>query len=180
MIIASKLRKGSIAEYLLYMWHIENIIRANGLDIAKIRENVIDRFQITAEQRAEMEQWYESLIDMMRREDIVEHGHLQINKNTLSSLADLHNKLLKDHRFDTYARAFYEILPFIVELRAKAGSEPKGEIETCLNALYMTAMLRQSTTEATLEATKSIASFIAVLSAYHKQDEADQLFKEED
>ncbi len=44
MITASQKRKENIAEYLLYMWQIEDIIRANGLDIeigrASCRERV--------------------------------------------------------------------------------------------------------------------------------------------
>ena len=42
MYIASKKRKENIAEYLLYMWQIEDLIRAYGLDIDRIRQNVID------------------------------------------------------------------------------------------------------------------------------------------
>jgi hypothetical protein len=38
MITASQKRKENIAEYLLYMWQIEDIIRANGLDLAKIEQ----------------------------------------------------------------------------------------------------------------------------------------------
>ncbi len=180
MIIASKLRKENIAEYLLYMWHIENLIRANGLDMDKIRENVINKFELDESGKKEMEQWYESLVDMMRREEVTEKGHLQINKNVMLSLADLHNKLLKDTRFENYAKAFYEILPYIVELRSKSGDSPKGEIETCFNALYMLAMMRTQASEATLSAVKRIATFIAMLSAYHKKDENDELFKNED
>ena len=66
MIIASQKRKENIAEYLIYMWQIEDIIRANNLDIDKIKENVIDRFNLDDAQRREMVEWYESLIDMMR------------------------------------------------------------------------------------------------------------------
>ena len=47
MIIASQKHKENIAEYLLSMWQIEDIIRANGLDIDKIKANVIDRFDLT-------------------------------------------------------------------------------------------------------------------------------------
>ena len=68
MIVASKKRKENIAEYLLYMWQIEDLIRANGLDIDKIRTNIIDKFNLDETQRREMTEWYESLIDMMRRE----------------------------------------------------------------------------------------------------------------
>ena len=42
MITASQKRKENIAEYLLYMWQIEDLIRANGLDIDKIRANVLE------------------------------------------------------------------------------------------------------------------------------------------
>ena len=53
MIVASKKRKENIAEYLLYMWQIEDLIRANGLDIDKIRTNIIDKFNLDETQRRE-------------------------------------------------------------------------------------------------------------------------------
>ncbi|MDE6085042.1 MAG: DUF4924 family protein, partial [Muribaculaceae bacterium] len=82
MKIASQKRKENIAEYLIYMWQIEDIIRANNLDIDKIKANIIDKFQdLSPEQKKELTEWYESLIDMMRREDITQKGHLQLSKN---------------------------------------------------------------------------------------------------
>lgn len=90
MKIASQKRKENIAEYLLYMWQIEDIIRANDLDIDKIRHNVIDRFGLDEAQTREMTEWYESLIDMMRREGVEKKGHLQLNKNVIIQLVDLH------------------------------------------------------------------------------------------
>lgn len=54
MIIASQKHKENIAEYLLYMWQIEDIIRANGLDIDRIKENVIDRFNLSPAQTKEL------------------------------------------------------------------------------------------------------------------------------
>lgn len=150
MIIASQKRKENIAEYLLYMWQIEDIIRANGLDLDKIKANVIDRHtELTDEQRRQMEEWYESLIDMMRREGVEKSGHLQLNKNVIVQLVQLHDALLKDPRFGEYTKRFYASLPFIVELRSKAGDDPKGEIETCFNALYGMLMLRLRGAEVT-------------------------------
>ena len=91
MFIASSRRKDNIAEYLLYMWQIEDIIRANDLDIDKIRKTVIDpQTQLDANQKHQLEEWYESLIDMMRREEVAKSGHLQLNKNVLVQLVDLH------------------------------------------------------------------------------------------
>ena len=79
MFVASQKRKENIAEYLLYMWQIEDLIRANGLDIDKITQNIVDRFNLPGDQRKQMIEWYESLIDMMRREDVVAKGHHQLN-----------------------------------------------------------------------------------------------------
>lgn len=184
MIIASKKRKENIAEYLLYMWQIEDLIRANNLNIDKICANVIDRFPNLSEtQRKEMEQWYESLIDMMHREGIEKSGHLQLNKNTIIHLEDIHRALLADPKFTDYSAAFYKALPFIVELRAKSGENPAGEIETCFNALYGMLMMRLGQKEIsaeTLEAVKQISGFIALLAHYARLDDENKLFKDSD
>ncbi len=184
MIIASQKRKENIAEYLLYMWQIEDIIRANGLDLDKIKANVIDRHtELTDEQRRQMEEWYESLIDMMHREGVEKSGHLQLNKNVIVQLVQLHDALLKDPRFGEYTKRFYASLPFIVELRSKAGDDPKGEIETCFNALYGMLMLRLRRAEVTPDtqaAVSQISQFIALLSHYFHLDEKEELFKNED
>lgn len=184
MIIASQKRKENIAEYLLYMWQVEDMIRANGLDIEKIKANVIAKFpDLSDDQRHEMEEWYESLIDMMRRENVEKSGHLQLNKNVIIQLVQLHNALLKDPRFGEYTKKFYASLPYIVELRSKAGDDPKGEIETCFNALYGMLMLRLRGTEITPDtqaAVAQISQFIALLSHYFNLDEKEELFKDND
>lgn len=184
MITASQKRKENIAEYLLYMWQIEDIIRANDLDIDRIKANVIDRYtNLTDAQRREMTEWYESLIDMMRREGVEKKGHLQINRNTLSALVALHQALLADPKFADYSAEFYRTLPFIVELRSKAGEEKAGEIETCFNALYGMLLMRLSGKEISPEtqsAIKQISRFIAVLAHDFKLDEADKLFTNEE
>lgn len=183
MFTASEKRKQNIAEYLLYMWQIEDIIRANGLDIDRIKANVIDRYEgLTDDQRRQMTEWYESLIDMMRREGVTEKGHLQLNRNVIVQLVDLHQALLRDPQFAEYTAEFYRTLPYIVELRAKSGDERPGEIEACFNALYGMLMLRlqgKEISEPTRQAIAQISKFIALLAHNFKLDEADQLFKHE-
>ncbi len=184
MLIASAKRKENIAEYILYLWQVEDMIRANGLDIDRIKTNIIDRFpDLSPEQRREMTEWYESLIDMMRREDVTEKGHLQINRNILGDLVSLHRRLLADPRFPDYTALFYKTLPYIVELRSKSGDTPAGEIETCFNALYGMLLLRlqsKEVTPATQEAVKAISTFIAALARNYHLDEADRLFPADD
>ncbi len=184
MIIASQKRKENIAEYILYMWQIEDLIRANGLDIDKIKENVIDRYQGLSEaQRRDMTEWYEALIDMMRREGVQQSGHLQINKNILNQLVQLHQALLADPSFPEYTAEFYRTLPYIVELRSKAGESKTGEIETCFTALYGMLLMRLQKKEMSPEtsaAIKQISRFIAILSRDFHLDEEDKLFKKEE
>ncbi|MCH5229852.1 MAG: DUF4924 family protein [Muribaculaceae bacterium] len=180
MITASVKKKENIAEYLLYMWQIEDLIRANELDIDKIQERIIDQYKDLSEiQRKEMRDWYESLIDMMRREDVQKKGHLQINKNVIIALEDLHRHLLADTKFASYSAQFYHTLPIIVELRAKSGEEKSGEIETCFNALYGVLLLRlqgKEISEETKQGIAQISKFLAVLSMYYKKDYNNELF----
>ncbi len=95
MIIAQAKRKENIAEYLLYMWQVEDIIRAMGMDIDKIKAGIIDRYDVDENTRKETVDWWEGLIMMMQHEGKQQAGHLQINKNVLIRLNDLHNELLK-------------------------------------------------------------------------------------
>lgn len=182
MYIASQKRKENIAEYLLYMWQIEDIIRANGLDLDKIKANVIDRFTLSPEQYKEMAEWYESLIDMMRRENVAGKGHLQLNKNVIVQLDDLHLRLLKDPKHPDYASEFYKTLPYIVELRSKQGDNKTDEIETCFTALYGALLLKlkgQEISKDTEMALTQISRFIALLAHYYKLDQEDKLDVEE-
>lgn len=184
MFTASQTKKENIAEYLLYMWQVEDLIRANDLDLDKIEKNIIDRYAgLSDEQRRDLYEWYESLIDMMRREQVSAKGHLQLNKNTLADLEDLHRRLLADPHFDAYAREYYRTLPFIVELRAKAGENKADELETCFNALYGLMMLRLQKKEVspqTLEAAGQISRLLAMLAKYYNEDRDGSLFNNKD
>lgn len=183
MIIASQKKKENIAEYLLYMWQIEDLIRAYGLDIDRIQQQIIDPYDISPEQKKAMREWYESLIDMMHAEGVEQKGHLQLNKNVLIDLTDLHLRLLKSPREPFYGAAFFKTLPYIVELRAKSGDEKAGELETCFNALYGVLLLRLQKKEIkpdTLKAIQQISSFLSLLAEKYKQDKAGELKLEND
>lgn len=182
MIIAQLKHKENIAEYLLYMWQIEDILRAYRLDIDLIEQNLISKYDIDDKKRQEVKDWYESLIKMMELENVKETGHLQINKNVIIRLADLHQELLKSPKFPEYGAEFYKTLPYIVELRAKAGENKAGELETCFNALYGTLMLRlqkKTVSEDTLKAISQISKFLSVLSLLYKKNEESPIFDNE-
>ena len=169
MFVAKELRKTSIAEYLLYMWQMEDLIRAYGLSLSKIRNEYISKFEYTDEQKEEETDWFGSLIRMMNEEGRRENGHLQINKIVMQDLADLHNQLLASSKFPFYHAEYYKVLPFIVELRNK-GDKDINEIETCFNALYGVILLKlqqKEISDDTSRAVKEITTLIGMLSDYY-------------
>ena len=68
MIIAEQKRKENIAEYLLYMYQVEDLIRANRLDLDLIEQTLISRFDVPYGVKRDMREWYGSLIRMMTDE----------------------------------------------------------------------------------------------------------------
>ena len=123
MIVARQKKKENIAEYLLYMWQIEDIIRACGGNIDVIQKQIIDGYRgQSPETMNAIREWYENLCEMMRLEGVMEKGHLQINKNVILDLSDLHQQLLKSPREPFYGAMFFKTLPYFVELRARSGN----------------------------------------------------------
>jgi len=178
MFIAQELRKTNIAEYLLYMWQIEDTIRAFGCSLSRIRHEYIDRFDYTDEQKEDEADWFGNLIRMMNSEGCREQGHLQINQVTLRMLQELHAQLLASPKFPFYNAEYYKVLPYIVELRHRGADEDENELETCFNSLYGVMMLRLQKKEITTNtqlAVKEITTFLGMLSDYYKKDKEEGL-----
>ena len=182
MFISQQLRKTNIAEYVLYMWQIEDIIRAYQCDLTAIRRDYISHFDLTDEQRDEMVDWYANIIRMIRQEGLTQGGHITINKLVVQQMTELHQQLMQSPKFPFYSAEYYKVLPFIVELRSK-GSKEVGEIETCLNALYGVMLLRLQQKEvspSTESAVKEMTTFLGMLSDYYKKDKEEGLKFEDD
>lgn len=182
MFIAQQKKKENIAEYLLYMWQLEDILRAYDLDIERIYAQLIAPTNHSEEEKQQARAWYDNLIAMMKLEAAQQAGHLQININLVNDLNDLHLQLLKNPEESAYISTYYKTLPFIVELRAKAENKDISEMETCFTALYGYLLLRLQKKEVSGEtqaAVAQIGNLLRLLSErYKKRDlEEDELFK---
>ena len=178
MFIAKELRKKSIAEYVLYMWQVEDLIRAYGCNLSKIRREYVSRFDYSEEDKEELIDWYGNLIRMLTQEGCREQGHLQINKIVVQDLSELHARLLDSARFPFYRAEYYKVLPFIVELRKRGSDHDASEVETCLNALYGVMMLRLQQKEVspdTNHAVQEISTLMGMLSDYYLKDKTEGL-----
>lgn len=171
MLTASRLKKTNICEYLLYMWQVEDLIRAFKLDIDLIRQNIVDKYSYADPKEKKMTmEWYESLVDMMRREDVVTSGHLQLNVNVLIDLEDVHQRLLRSGQFPEYNAKFFHILPMIQQLRQKS-EDGLSDLELCFNFQYGILLLKlqqKEISEHTRATQIEIAKFIVLLAKkYH-------------
>lgn len=167
-----------MAEYLLYMWQVEDLIRANHLDIEELKTNYISRFNPSPEQEKEMVEWYTNLIEMMRSEQVQEKGHLQINKNMIILLTDLHLQLLNSPKFPFYSAAYYKALPYIVEIRARNNNRDLPELESCFEILYgvmLLKMQKKAVSADTQKAVADISKLLGMLSDYYMQDKQGNL-----
>lgn len=176
MKIAKRLREENIAEYLIYMWQVEDLIRANGCDIHALQRNVISRYPEA--ERPELAEWYGNLVEMMRAEGVKERGHLQINRNVLQSLTELHTALLSSAKYPFYNAAYFKALPFIVELRQKNGKKEEPELETCFEAMYGVLLLKlqkKEITPGTAKALEAISGFLSLLANYYSKDRKGEL-----
>lgn len=114
------LKKNNIAEYILYLWQIEDYLRA---------------FPEQAEANRELH----DLSDMMHQENILESGHLQLANNALAELEDLHNDLLDQEA--TYRAAMIRLTPALNLLKAKTDRPTMSDVEACLILLYQIMLL---------------------------------------
>lgn len=184
MIIADKLKRTNRAEYLLYMWQVEDLLRVYGLDAERIAHEYVSRFQFAEGQRQQTEKWYADLCEMMRSEGKTKGGHLQICQNILQELTELHTRLLTSGKFPYYKEMYYKVLPYIVELRAKRKadgyvySDDEPELQTCFDLLYGVMMLRlqkKAVRPATEQAVKDVSTLLGQLSDYYFKDKCEPI-----
>ena len=115
------LKKNNIAEYILYLWQIEDYLRA-------------------FPEQAEANQELQDLNNMMHQENIMESGHLQLAQNALVELEDLHNDLLDQEA--TYRAAMIRLTPALNILKSKTDRPTMSDVEACLILLYQIMLLK--------------------------------------
>lgn len=177
MIIAQKLRKSNICEYLLYMWQVEDILRAFRLDAESLEASYLKQFQLEQSALKEVREWYDSLVEMMKLEGVSEKGHLQLNKNIIIDLEDFHALLMKTGKVPAYNAKFYHILPLIHKVRMQ-GDTQSGDLEQCFNFQYGIMMLRlqkKEITPDTLRTQEEISKFMVLLAKHYKAFQSGEL-----
>jgi hypothetical protein len=171
MIIAKEKKKENIAEYILYMWQLEDLIRAAGFDMNTIEKTIISLYDQPEPVKEEIRNWYTNLIIMMKEEGITEGGHLQFVNNIVNDLNDLHLRLLEKQEEIKYKELFTWASKNIYEFRKKGDFDDKSDIEVCFVALYGYLMMKlknEDLTEETKDAMSTFSNLLAILAKKYK------------
>ena len=120
----------NIAEYILYIWQMEDYLRA---------------FPEHADATPELHE----LNEMMHREGITASGHLQLAQIALGELEDLSEQLQNEDAL--YRAAMFRLQPSLNLLKAKTDRPTMSDIEACLTLLYQIMLLRLQKREITPE-----------------------------
>ena len=173
MLIAQQKKENNIAEYLLYMWQLEDLFRANAMDEKSLYNFLILPLSLeNEEKKKEIWDWYKVIIQEMISEDIKKSGHRSELIELMNELSYLHQTLISISRDPKYLEYYAVAKSHLEILKSKSGDTKPNDVETALNALYGLLMLRLKKSEVskeTEEAMTSISKMVAYLSAvYHK------------
>ena len=174
MIIAQEKRKTNIAEFILYMWQVEDRIRASGFNFSNIDKTIISKFTLPDETLTEIRTWYINLITLMIDENIQEKGHMSFLTNLIRELNDLHLRLLQSADEKKYQEIYQIARENIRSFKQKSPETYSSEIEICFTGLYGYLMLRlkqSKISDETKEAMTSFSNLLAALSTRFREIE---------
>ena len=172
MIIAELKKKENIVEYILYIRQLCDIMRANNMDIKKIDELLISKFEVSEKEKLKIHNWYQALIEKMREENIVVSGDLKEIKELISMLNRIHLALLDDKDEYRHHELYNWAKPNIAEYKRLSKSNSDNEIEICIDAMYALLLLKlqhKSISEETAQAMQTFGSLLANIADVYKK-----------
>jgi hypothetical protein len=180
MLIARQKLNENIAEYVLYIYQIEDLIRAYQFDLDAIIENYV-RPQLPDHSFIEQyKEWYRDLIAQMRSQRIEKQGHLHDLRDILVEMSYLHNTLLNMANDQKYRTVFEAATPYIEEFKERSNLKDKNQIEIIFHALYMKLLLKLQKKEISAETEEAFDAMRVMLAyltrAYHQMKSGDLNF----
>ncbi len=173
MIIAEQKKKENIAEYLLYMYQVEDLIRANEFDIDKIEQTIIAQFDADYSIKREMREWYKDLIDRLTGEGKQKQGHMAFLEDIVKDLNELNLKLLHDPLNNEFKDTYDQAKINVEALRMRSGHGKESDVCLALNGLYGYLILRlqkKEISKETKDAFVKISEWIGRLAEAYRQN----------
>lgn len=174
MLVAKQKRKENIAEYILYLYQVEDLIRAFKFDMSLIDEKLVANYNADEATLKAITAWYENLLAMMEKERVQEKGHLQFLTNLISDVNEFHLKLMEIGEDKIYVQTFKMVAGLVEELKQKNPSA-KNDVDLGVTAIYgflLLKMQQKTISIDTTEAIKRISTWLSALSKLYKDFES--------
>ncbi len=143
MDIAQARRRENIAEYILYLWQLEDLLRALQFSPEAIHSQLVaPRQEIDEARKSVFLMWYLDIANLLRQEGKEEKGHLEHTLHLIRDLHDLHLQLLRLPPGEHYRQAWARLEPELPHLRAVMGNPGMSDTELCFRALYAVMLYR--------------------------------------
>ena len=165
MLIAQQKLNENVAEYILYMYQIEDLIRAYQFDLDRIVKEVVEPNLPDRSYLERYKAWYAALIRDMKSERIIESGHRLELQDVLVELSYLHNSLLTVVNDEKYRTLYSTALPYIEDFIEHSNLKGMNHLEVCFHALYMKLLLKLQKKEISQE-TEEAFDAMRILLAY--------------
>lgn len=185
MYIAQSKRKENIAEYILYIWQLEDLLRALQMSPEAVYSQLVEPRDVDAQSKQELLMWYMELANLLREEGKEQHGHLGHTLHLIADLQDLHLQLLKLPMGAHYRELFERLAPELTRLREIDGKADVSDMELCFRALYAVMLYRikgaeqaKTSIEDVLEVVSPVVAELAQVFRRVESGEVD-LFKQE-
>ncbi|MFN3802346.1 DUF4924 family protein [Belliella pelovolcani] len=166
--VAEKKLAQNIPEYIIYMYQMEDLIRAYEFNIEDIKQYVVNHYPISLEEKEATAAWFSDLIELMKTEEITAKGHLNIIKAQVDLLAQTHWQLLKEDQ--VYFNIYNQAKPHIIQMIMDAEGVAIGhEIQICLNGIYGLLLAKLKGREIPKiyqEATEAFGAVLSYLNSY--------------
>ena len=142
MDIAQSKRKENIAEYILYLWQLEDLLRALQFSPEAIYSQLVAPREIDEEQKHIYLLWYMDIVNLLRKEGKEESGHLDHTLHLIADMHNLHLQLMHHPIGEHYRKTFAALMPQLPRLRQMVQKEEISDTEIAFRALYATMLYR--------------------------------------
>ena len=126
MLTAKQKRRENIAEYILYLWQLEDMLRALELSPEKIYSTLVEpHTELDQEQKQALFFWYMDMVNLLKTEGKEKTGHLDHTLHLIADLNDLHLHLLKapaGHE-QGYDKVYAALAPELPKLKSAIAGE---------------------------------------------------------
>lgn len=179
MDIAQAKRKQNIAEYILYLWQLEDLLRAMQFSPEAIYSQLVAPRQIDKGVKHEYLIWYMDIVNLLRKEGKEESGHLEHTLHLIGDMHNLHLQLMQHPIGEHYRKTFGALAPQLPMLRGLIKKEDICDTELCFRALYAVMLYRIKGDEKRAEAIKDtmelVSPVIAELAAMYGKVERGEI-----